>query len=71
MQRKHHFIIENKYMFLDFKTQEKKVLFIQLINYSNPESSYILVQVFFSSFRNGHKNSINYFGIGTEQNVML
>ena len=59
-------------MFLDFKAQEKKVLFIQLINYSNPESSYILVQVFFfSSFRNGHKNSINYFGIGTQQNVML
>ena len=34
-------------MFLDFKAQGKKVLFIQLINYSNPESSYILVQVFF------------------------
>ena len=47
MQRKHNFIIENKYMFLDFKAQGKKVLFIQLINYSNPESSYILVQVFF------------------------
>ena len=34
-------------MFLDFKAQGKKVLFIQLINYSNPESLYILVQVFF------------------------
>ena len=48
MQRKHHFMTENKYMFLDFKAQEKKkVLFIQLINHSNPEVSYILVQVFF------------------------
>lgn len=46
MQTKHHFMIGNKCVFLNFKAQGKKYS-IQLISRSNTESSAFSVQFFF------------------------
>lgn len=64
------------------QSSRKRVLFIQSINYSNPKSSYIPVQIEIFFFilqematKNKNKNKIKMgqitLGIGVQQNALL